>query len=86
MLSSMSAKRDDDLPPEELDMIVDEALGHPQPGPTAERLAALEQRVKYLEDSLAKTTDAQCAASYRVDLEEARRQLADLRFQSGQRN
>ena len=75
-----------DLPPEELDMIVDEVLGHPQPGPTAARLAALEQRIKYLTARLAQSSSASASSSYSADLAEARRQLAALQHQQSRRN
>jgi hypothetical protein len=41
------------IPPHELDMAVEEALGRPAPGTAAERIAALRERVTYLEGKIA---------------------------------
>jgi hypothetical protein len=88
----MNFDPDDDIPPEELDMAVEEALGHPPPGTPAERIEALKRRIAYLQEQLAAfqeqtDPDAELAAGKVAhDLINARRQLAEWEHQQGARN
>jgi hypothetical protein len=81
-----------DIPPEELDMVVEEALGHPPAGPPAERIEALQKRVAYLKQQLAAIEDLPDADAVQYlngivrDLKDARRQLAEQEHQLGARN
>ena len=75
-----------DLPPEELEMIMEEVMGRPLVGSTADRIAALEKRIKYLSGALLRTEHIECAIGYREDLQAAQEQLTALRHQQSGRN
>ena len=84
----------DDTPPEEeLDMAVEEAIGRPLAGNPAERIDALQKRIQYLLTAIENLTVQEpsefgqaATASYRRDLIEARRQLAEYQHQNEARN
>jgi hypothetical protein len=89
---------DGEIPPEELELVVEESTGKPLSGTAEDRIKALEQRIAYLQQELRdyiileeegqsteQETDKLIASRGKV-LEEAKRQLAAWRAQHQGRN
>jgi hypothetical protein len=74
-----------DPPPEELEMGIEDATGRPIAGPPAERIAALQRRIKYLE-SQPGGGSAEVAAATAADLRAAREQLRHWQVQEDGKN
>ena len=83
-------------PPEDIEMAVEEALGHPLPGNPAERIAAMKKRITYLVDQRRGVIEA-CEEDPEADydsllqrnaaeLAEARHQLQEWQLQEKGRN
>ena len=86
MLHTMIEEDDDTPPPEELEMFVEEALGHDTPGTLEDRIEALKKRVAYLEGHLREAVNDEIIASFKKDLDAARQQLARLQAVHESRN
>jgi hypothetical protein len=89
---------EDQIPPEELEMAVEEATGKPVAGDPEDRLKAIEKRVAYLQQQcqdvlnsqadgkLSEATSQALLDETRRDLNEAKRQLTAWRAQHQGRN
>jgi hypothetical protein len=79
-----------DIPSEELDMAVQETLGHSTPGPTAERILILCARLRYLKNQIRNPPtdpDFQLDRSVIIsDMSKSWRELKRLRAQFRARN
>jgi hypothetical protein len=73
-------------PPEEIEMGVEDALGHAFPGTPAQRVEAIKKRIKYLEQQMRGAADADSVAAYKTDLAEARQQLVEWQKLKGGQN
>jgi hypothetical protein len=80
----------DEAPPEdvnaEAEMGAEEFLGRPLAGNPAERMAAIKDRISYLEAMIAAAADDAIRQSYQKDLREAEEQLKEWQAQHKGRN
>jgi hypothetical protein len=83
---NISSENEDTPPPEEIEMGVEDALGHAFPGTPAQRVEAIKKRISYLEQQKRVAADAGSEAAYNTDLAEARQQLVEWQKQKEGQN
>ena len=87
----MSTEDDDTIPPEELEMVLEEFTGKDTQGEPADRIKAIKGRIAYLKSQMAALDDAGArdgvlASAIAKDLADAWQQLARLQANHEGRN